>query len=142
MHPLALLILLFVALELSNVLLLYFMPGTKKGNGVGVFNAYEKSKADPDVHNLIRYLIYWVAGTKLIFIALLIVIAFVGNHELLTYSTIALCISITSYYWKLDPLIRSIDKSNGISPKGYSKTLRIMITAFILIFVVAILYFK
>ena len=69
----------FGVLEILNVLMLYFTPETKMGNGVGVFNAYEKSKADPEVHALVRYLINWVAGTKLIFIALLAVVVVVGK---------------------------------------------------------------
>lgn len=47
--------------------MLYFTPGTHRGNGLGVFNAYEKSKSDSEVHSLVKYLINWVAGTKLIF---------------------------------------------------------------------------
>ena len=71
MDILSIVILIFLLLETSNVIMLYFVPETKKGNGIGVFNAYEKSKNDPEVHALVKYLIIWVAGTKLIFIALL-----------------------------------------------------------------------
>jgi hypothetical protein len=39
-------IIAFLVLETLNVLMLYFTPGTRRGNGLGVFNAYEKSKAD------------------------------------------------------------------------------------------------
>ena len=73
-------IIAFLVLETLNVLMLYFTPGTHRGNGLGVFNAYEKSKADAEVHALVKYLINWVAGTKLIFIALLIVILITGNN--------------------------------------------------------------
>lgn len=58
----------------------YFTPGTHRGNGLGVFNAYEKSKKDPEIHALVRYLINWVAGTKIIFIALLIVTLITGDN--------------------------------------------------------------
>jgi len=44
-------------LETLNVLMLYFAPDTRRGNGLGVFNAYEKSKADAEVHALVKYLI-------------------------------------------------------------------------------------
>lgn len=70
----------FLVLETLNVFMLYFTPGTRRGNGLGVFNAYEKSKADAEVHALVKYLINWLAGTKLIFIALLIVILISGNN--------------------------------------------------------------
>ena len=38
---------IFIVLESLNILTLYFNPGTQLGNGVGVFNAWEKSKSDP-----------------------------------------------------------------------------------------------
>ena len=38
---------LFMLLELSNVLALYFAPGSKYANAVGVFTAWEASKRDP-----------------------------------------------------------------------------------------------
>ena len=34
----------FIVLELANVIALYFNPETKKGNSIGVFKAWEKSK--------------------------------------------------------------------------------------------------
>ena len=57
-------ILLFILLELSNVLALYFAPGSKYANAVGVFTAWEKSKQYPEIHDFVKYLVYWVAGTK------------------------------------------------------------------------------
>ena len=87
----------FLILEAANVITLYFFPESKYANGVGVFKAWEKSKADPEIHNFIQYLVNWVAGTKLIFILLLIVILLTGNHQTLVFSSIALCISIASF---------------------------------------------
>jgi len=49
------------------------MKDSRMFNSIGVFNAWEKSKADPEMHNFVKYLTNWVAGTKLIFIALLLV---------------------------------------------------------------------
>ena len=73
---------LFGLLELMNVAVLYFPPGSRKANGVGVFAAWEKSKADPELHQFVRYLVYWVAGTKLIFLALLaVVLVLVGPGQ-------------------------------------------------------------
>lgn len=138
MSILSIAILVFVVLETSNILMLYFIPGTKLGNGVGVFNAYEKSKSDPEIHALVKYLVYWVAGTKLIFLALLIVILINGEETTRLFSVIALILSILSFFWKLYPIIRSMDKEGQITPKGYSKTLAIMIVAFIAIFALAL----
>jgi hypothetical protein len=114
------------------------MPDTKQGNGVGVFNAYEKTKKDPDVYALVKYLIHWIAGTKLIFIALLIVILCTGDNTTKLWSSIALILSISAFFWKLYPAIRKIDKNNQITPKGYSKRLAIIISFFIGIFIIAL----
>ena len=139
MNILAIIIGLFVLLETSNIIMLYFLPETKKGNGVGVFNAYESSKAYPEIHRLVKYLINWVAGTKLIFIMLLIIIIFFGSETVRLYSVIALIISIMSFYWRLYPMIKDMDSKGEVSPKGYSKTLFFMITAFILVFLLAVI---
>jgi hypothetical protein len=121
--------------------MLYFTPGTRRGNGLGVFNAYENSKADPEIHKLIKYLINWVAGTKLIFLALLVVILITGDSTTKLFSVIALIVSIFTFYWRLYPAIKDLDNSGGISPKGYSKTLGIMIAGFIGMFILAIIYY-
>ena len=63
----------FLVLELSNILVLYFKPEFRFANGVGVFNAWEKSKEDTYMHSFVNYLVKWVAGSKIIFVALLIV---------------------------------------------------------------------
>ena len=49
---------IFIVLESLNVLTLYFNPGSQLGNGIGVFHAWETSKADPDMHQFVRYLVY------------------------------------------------------------------------------------
>lgn len=129
---------LFVLLEISNVLTLYLKPGSQVGNGVGVFNAWEDSKENEDTHDLIKYLVYWVAGSKLIFIALVIIIIIMGSFTMQLVSLAALIISVLSFYWKLYPLIRRIDKNNQLTPAGYSKTLGRMIAGFITFFVIAL----
>lgn len=139
MDILSIVIGLFLVLETSNVFMLYFIPQTKKGNGLGVFNAYEKSKGDPEIHALVTYLINWVAGTKLIFIALLLVIIFTGNPTTKLYSIIALILSITTFFWKLYPIIKKMDNEQQISPKGYSKTLAYMILGFLFLFSTALI---
>jgi hypothetical protein len=129
-------ILIFAIIETLNILTLYFAPGTRRGNGLGVFDAFEESKQYPSIHNLIKYLIYWVAGTKLIFIMLLIVIIITGTWQTQLLAVGALILSILVFYWRLYPLIRQADKRSNITPKGYSRTLAIMIAAFIILFVV------
>ncbi|MCP4459485.1 MAG: hypothetical protein GY816_15910, partial [Cytophagales bacterium] len=95
---------------------------------------WEKSKQDPELHNFVKYLVNWVAGTKLIFILLLIVILFTADEQTLIFTSFALIISIASFFWRLFPLIRMMDRENEIEPKNYSAALGWMIMAFILIF--------
>lgn len=141
MDILTIAVMLFGLLEVSNVFMLYCMPETKKGNGVGVFNAFEKSKEYPEIHIFIKYLINWIAGTKIIFILLLFVIFLTGNDITKICSTIALIASILTFYWRLFPLIIAMDKDGQITPKGYSKTLGIMIFSFIIVLSVAVVLF-
>jgi hypothetical protein len=91
-------------LEFSNVLAMYFAPGSKYANAVGVFSAWEKSKQDPEIHDFVRYLVYWVAGAKLIFLFLLGVITLFGSSDLQRISLVVLSISTLSFYWRLFPL--------------------------------------
>ena len=128
----------FLILEATNVAALYFFPGSKYANSVGIFTAWEKSKHDPEIHNFVKYLVNWVAGTKLIFILLLIVILYTADDQTLVLTSTALVISIASFFWRLFPLIRKMDREDQIEPKKYSAVLGWMILAFILIFLIAI----
>ena len=127
----------FLILEATNVLALYFFPGSKYANSVGVFKAWEKSKSDPEIHNFVKYLVNWVAGTKIIFILLLIVILYTADDQTLVFSSITLIIAIASFFWRLFPLIRRMDRDDQIDPKNYSAILGWMILAFILAFLAA-----
>lgn len=138
MNPLSIAIIVFIILETMNIALLYFAPSSKKGNGVGVFNAFEKSKDYPEIHSFIKYLVNWVAGTKLIFIALLIVVLITGTDQTKLFAVGALILSILSFYWRLYPAIRAMDNEGQISPKGYSRTLFVMISVFIAGFTIAL----
>jgi hypothetical protein len=129
----------FLIMEAANVLALYFFPDTKFANAIGVFKAWEKSKNDPEIHDLVKYLVNWVAGTKLIFILLLIAILFVADDRTLIFAGIALVISIPSFFWRLFPLIRKMDRQGQIEPKNYSVALGWMIAVFILVFLVTCL---
>lgn len=135
MDILSIAIILFIILETSNVIIMYFKPDSKMGNGVAVFDGWEESKKDKELHQFIKYLVYWVAGTKLIFIVLLIVVLITGTETTKLLSVIALILSIASYYWKLSPIIRWLDEKGKITPKGYSKTLDRMILGFIIVFI-------
>jgi len=132
-------ILIFTIIEAGNVLMLYFNPGSKMGNGIGVFNAWEASKKDENTHELVKYLVNWVAGAKLIFIMLGIVVIIWGSFLVQALTVGALILSILSFYWRLFPAIRRLDKKGEITPKGYSKTLAIMITSFIAGFAVVLI---
>ena len=138
MNIIAMAIIGFILLEATNVVALYFFPGSKYANSVGVFNAWEKSKQDPEIHDFVRYLVYWVAGTKLIFILLLIVILYTADEQTLILTGAALVLAIASFFWRLFPLIRKMDRDDQIDPKNYSIALGWMITAFILVFLIAI----
>lgn len=142
MNVLDIAILIFIIMESMNVLVLYFMPQTKIGNGVGVFNGFENSKSDEPVHMLVRYLVNWVAGVKLIFILLLCVILALGSDHIKIYAMITMLISIATYFWRLHPIVKKLDNMGEISPKGYSKVLGAMILGFLVMFAGAIfLYF-
>lgn len=131
-------ILAFMLLELSNVLALYFSPGSKYANAVGVFAAWEKSKQYPDIHDFVRYLVYWVAGAKLIFLLLLAVIVFFSDLNSQRMSLLALAVATASFFWRLFPLIRTMDRKGQVEPRNYSVVLGVMIFVFIAAFVAAV----
>jgi Mn2+/Fe2+ NRAMP family transporter len=103
-------------------------------NSVGVFNAWEESKADPEIHNFVKYLVNWVAGTKLIFILLLAAILITADEQILLLTGIALILSIAVFFWRLFPMMRRMDRDDQISPKNYSSVLGWMILGMIIAF--------
>jgi hypothetical protein len=131
MQVLTWVLVVFGLLEVMNVVVLYGAPGSRKANGVGVFAAWEKSKADPDVHQLVRYLVYWVAGVKVIFLSLLAVIVLTGSERTKVAAGAALAASIAVFFWRLFPLARRADDSGGMRPAGYSRTLGVMIAVMV-----------
>ncbi|WP_371806517.1 hypothetical protein [Candidatus Lokiarchaeum ossiferum] len=140
MSLLTIITIFFLVMEFTNVGALYFFPGTKYANAVGVFNAWEKSKQDLEVHRLVKYLTSWVAGTKLIFIGLLIVILLTADATTQWWAAVVMVLSIASFFWKLFPLIRKMDNDDQISPKKYSLALGIMIAVFISMFIIAVIF--
>ena len=120
-------IIFFILLESGNIVALYFFPDSKLANSVGVFKAWGRSKADPEVHELVKYLVNWVAGTKLIFIFLLAVLVYRGDPDSLIYTGAALVLSISTFFWRLFPQIRGMDERDQLEPKNYSRFLGWMI---------------
>ncbi len=141
MDTLSIVLSLFIILEFLNVLLLYKMPGSTRGNAMGVFKAYEKAKADPELSGLVDYLVNWVAGTKLIFIVLLIGIIITGSPTTKVFSVIALIFSIATFFSRLFPIINKMEKGGELTINGYSRTLAIMIASFIAVFAVALVFY-
>ena len=129
----------FIVLEATNVFTLYFFPGSKYANSVGVFKAWELSQQIPEIKDFVKYLVNWVAGTKLIFLLLLIVILFTTDDQGLLYVGVAMIISISTFFWRLFALIRKMDHADQIVPKNYSAVLGVMISAFVMIFLTAVL---
>jgi uncharacterized membrane protein len=132
MNLIVIVIIGFLLLETTNIVALYFFPDSKMANSVGVFKAWEKSKSDPEMHNFVKYLVNWVAGTKLIFILLLVVILITANEQTLLLTGAALLISIAVFFWRLYPLARKMDRDDQIDPKNYSSVLGWMILVMIL----------
>jgi hypothetical protein len=130
-------LLAFILLEFSNVVALYYFPGSKRANAVGVFSAWEKSKQFPEIHDLLRYLVYWVAGTKLIFLFLLGLIVAFADLNLQRLSLAALGLATLTFYWRMFPLTRKMDQEGQVQPKNYSLVLGGMILALIALFVAA-----
>ena len=131
-------ILVFILLEFSNVLVLYFAPGSRFANAVGFFNAWEKSKMDSEIHEFVKYLVNWIAGVKLMLLLQLALIVFYANQELQRLSLVALALTTALFYWRLFPSIRKMDVNNQIKPRRYSTLLGIMIFVFIVFFLAAV----
>ena len=125
---------LFLLLESANVLALYFTPGSEKMNAVGVFQDWEESKKDADLHAFVQYLVYWVAGTKLIFIALWWVILLTAGPKTQLIASAVMVPCIATFYWRLYPLARKLDRKGRMKPEKYSMVLGWMIGGFLVAF--------
>jgi len=134
-------IIIFIVLESLNVMVLYLSPGSKMGNGVGVFDDWNNLKQDELVHLFTKYLVNWVAGTKFIFLMLLVVILVTGSDLTKLLGVIAMICSISLYFFKLHPIVKKLDQEGKLTPKGYSKVLGNMIGGFIAMFVIALVWY-
>lgn len=128
-------------METANICILYFFPDSKKGNGVAVFKGWKESKKEENMGDFVSYMVNWVAGTKLIFIVLLIVILMYGNEVTQIGSVAVMVLSIATYFWRLGPIIRKLDKAGQIEPKNYSKVLDLLILAFMAMFSIALIVY-
>lgn len=137
MDILSIAILIFIVMESANVAILYFWPGSRLGNGVGVFNAFHNSENE-EQRLFASYLVNWVAGVKLIFIFLLAVILVTGTETVRIGAVVAMILSIATYFWRLHPTIQKLDAMGCITPKGYSKALGWMIAGFMIMFTLAL----
>lgn len=138
MDILSIAIVIFCIMETGNVLILYFMPDSRLGNGVAVFDSWKDAKKETSMDLFAHYMAYWVAGVKLIFIFLLLVVLFTGSELTKIWAVVAMILSIATYFWKLHPIIKKLDALGKITPKGYSKTLGWMITGFLIMFTLAL----
>ncbi len=141
MNVLSIAILIFIILESANIIILYFFPEFKLGNGISVFNEYFNTQKNESSGLFVKYLVNWVAGSKLVFVALLFVVLFLGNDFIKIHSLAFMCVAVSSYYFMLHPIVKTLDENGDITPKGYSKTLFITITSFIVIFILAIVLY-
>lgn len=138
MDFLSIAMILFIIMESANVAILYFWPGSRLGNGVGVFNAFSNPESE-EQRLFASYLVNWVAGVKLIFLFLLAVILVIGTEQVKLWAVVAMILSIATYFWRLHPTIQKLDAMGYITPKGYSKTLGWMITGFLIMFTLALI---
>lgn len=142
MNVLQIVIILFVFMELLNVLVLYSSPTLKIGNGMGIFKKVQELDKDGEVFQLIKYLTNWVANVKVIFIVLAITIVIFGDETTQIHAAFALIFSTLLFYLTMYPIIKKIDQEGRLEKTGYSKTLARTILAFILtIGIGLILYF-
>lgn len=137
MDLLSIAILIFIIMASANVAILYFWPGSRLGNGVGVFNAFSHPESE-EQRLFAAYLVNWVAGVKLIFLFLLAVILAIGTQQVKLWAVVAMILSIATYFWRLHPTIKKLDAMGCITPKGYSKALGWMIAGFLTMFTLAL----
>ena len=127
MNAIQVTLLVFVMIETLNMLELYFLQDKPMFNGVGIFSGWERSKADPEVHALVRYLVNWLAGVKMIVIGLVLVLIFMVPESTTLLGAIVLVVTVSSFHWRLYPLLRAADVTGQVTPRGHAKRLSIMV---------------
>ena len=89
------------------------------------------------MHRFARYMVNWVAGTKLIFLLLLVVILLTGNEQTLRLTSAAMALAIASFFGRLFPLVRQMGREHEITPTNYDRMLGWMIGAMVAAFILA-----
>jgi len=127
MNAIQVTLLVFVIIESLNMLELYFFQDNCMFNGASIFSGWEKSKTDPEIHALVRYLVNWLAGIKMIVIGLVLVLIFMVPESTTLLGAIALVATVSSFYWRLSPMLRAADNAGQVTPRGHSKRLNLMV---------------
>lgn len=141
MNILQVVISVFLFLEVLNIIVLYRKPGTKMGNGVGIFKDYEEINKNQEHYQLVKYLTNWVANAKFIFVALGITIVIFGNEIVQLHAALALIFSTLMFYFTLYPILKRLDDQGMLDPKGYSQTLAYTILSFIITLIFGVIIY-
>ena len=115
------------------------MPDFPHGSSLSAFKGWQVSQKNENTRLFANYLVKWVANCKLIFVVLLFVIVLLGSDTIKIFGVAASILSIGVYFITMHPIIKKLDNLGEINPKGYSKTLAIMIAGFMLMFAVGLL---
>jgi hypothetical protein len=132
-------LLVIAVVEVLSVLELYFMQDRCIFNGVAMFKVCVLARKNPDLFGLVRYLVNWVAGIKLIVIGLIVVIVFTAPANTILYVAISMIFTIASFFWRMFPMSRQFDEAGQIEPKGRSKMLGMMVLSLEVFLVASIL---
>jgi hypothetical protein len=125
---------IFVVLESLNVIIMYGKPEFKYGNSMAVFQGWADLKTQEPDHLFAKYLVYWVANCKVIFILLLATIALIGDNSIKVIGVVVTMCSIGLYFVTLHPIITQLDRIGKINPPGYSQTLGVIVGSFMVMF--------
>jgi hypothetical protein len=128
-----------MVVEILSVLELYFLQDRCIFNGVAMFKVCVLTRKDPELFGMVRYLVNWIAGVKLIVIGLLGVIVFTSPENTIMYAAISLVITIASFFWRMFPAVRLFDDAGLIEPAGRARVLGWMVFSLELILVASIL---
>lgn len=139
MNALQICLLVFVIIETLNMLELYFMQDKCVFNGICLFSGWDKSKEDPEVHRLVRYLLNWLAGMKMLVVGLVLVLIFTAPKQTLLLSAISMVITIGSFYWRMYPMISKADDEGQLKRKGRSRMLGKMVAGLQFSFIITII---
>lgn len=141
MNILQVVILVFVVLEILNIVVLYTSPTMMEGNGLGIFKKIHEIDENGETFQLIRYLTNWVANAKMIFAALAITIIIFGDETTQFHAALALMFSTLMFYFTMYPILKKMDMEGKLLKRGYSKTLAYTILSFILTFIAGIIIY-